>query len=99
MLMNLSPEMSVRALKGQFKEAFGCEIRVYTTIHTKRLADDDMPLSSLRDVRGSLGSVPIDQSVTVSHIERQFKALGIGIQVMKPGGRGIAPNDSKLSDL
>ena len=99
MLMNLSPEMSVGMLKRQFTKAFGCEIRVYTTVKTKRLADDDISLSSLRDVSGSLGSVPVDRSVTVSEIERQFKALGIGIQVMKPGGRGIAPNDVRLNEL
>ena len=97
--MRLTPEMSVVTLKERFKEAFGFEIRVYTTIHTKRLADDAVPLSSLRDVKGSLGALSIELSATVSQIEKLFEGLGIGIQVIKSDGSGLAPNDVKLSDV
>ena len=96
--MRLTPEMSVVTLKERFKEAFGFEIRVYTTIHTKRLADDAVPLSSLRDVKGSLGALSIEPSARVSQIEKLFEELGIGIQVMKSDGSGLASDNAKLSN-
>jgi hypothetical protein len=97
--MRLSPEMSVGALKKQFKETFGSEIRVYTTVNTKRSADDGAPLSSLRGVEGPLGTVIINPYATVSQIEKVFKEWGIGIQVMRSDGSGLAPNSAKLLEF
>jgi len=96
--MSLLPEMSVGTLKEQFKKTFGSEIRVYTTVNTKRSADDVASLSSLRDVKGSLGTVVINPYATVSQIEKVFRELGIGIQVMKSDG-SLAPNNSKLLEF
>ena len=97
--MRLSPEMSVGALKNQFKETFGSEIRVYTTVNTKRSADDGAPLSSLRGVEGPLGTVIINPYATVSQIEKLFKDMGIGIQVMRSDGSGLAPNSARLIEF
>jgi hypothetical protein len=91
----LSDDMSVGELKSAFQERFGASIRVYTTIHTKRLADDETRLIDLREVKASLSPVCIDSLCTVSEIEALFKELGIGIQVMDPDG-GLAANDSTM---
>ena len=97
--MSLLPEMSVGALKELFKKTFGSEIRVYTTVNTKRSADDGAPLSSLRGVEGSLGTVVINPYATVSQIEKLFKNMGIGIQVMRSDGSGLAPNSARLIEF
>jgi hypothetical protein len=97
--MSLSPEMSVGTLKELFMKTFGSEIRVYTTVNTKRSADDGAPLSTLRDVEGPLGTVIINPYATVSQIEKLFKDMGIGIQVMRSDGSGLAPNSARLIEF
>jgi hypothetical protein len=91
--------MSVGTLRELFMKTFGSEIRVYTTVNTKRSADDGAPLSSLRGVEGPLGTVIINPYATVSQIENVFKEWGIGIQVMRSDGNGLAPNNSKLLEF
>ena len=97
---NLTRRMLVRTLKNKFKETIGVNIRIYTTINTKRYADDNTPLSILRDIKSSLGKISIDTSKTVGEIEKQFKEeMGIGIQIMSDNGNTFANDNITLDDI
>jgi len=97
--IDLATKMRVKNLKDQFRKAFGCQIRVYTTPSTKRQVKDDIQLGDLRDVKGPLQALTIAPSATVDQVEQRFGELGIGIQVMNADGKTLAPNDAKLKDL
>jgi len=97
--LTLSPEMTVGEFKEHFQNTLGPSIKVYTTVNTRRAAKDKSPLSSLRDIKGMYGNIPIDRNFTVSQAEHFFEEMGIGIQVMKLDGKGLAPNGAKLIEF
>ena len=96
-------QTKVKTLKKDFKQSFGTEIRIYKSAHTgkgARTADDVSTLASIATGGKKITSMTIKKTHTVGDIEAQFgENLGIGIQIMGPGGNKFAPNDMRLKDI
>jgi len=97
--LTISPKMTVGQFKEHFQSTLGPQVKVYTTVSTKRVADDKAPLSSLKNIKGMYGNVPVDRNFTVSQIEHFFKEMGIGIQILQSNSEKMAPNTAILSEI
>ena len=94
-------QTKVETLKGDFKNSFGTEIRIYKSLNTgkgAKKASDKSTLASICDKK--VTSMTIKKGHTVGAIEDQFKdQMGIGIQIASPDGKKLAPNDMRLKDI
>ena len=101
--INVTGNMHVSSLQGQFKKSFGTELRIYKTLNTgrgARPAEGNSTLASIAAEGKKVENLTIKKGDSVDKIEDQFKnTLGIGIQVMLPDGKTFAPNDMKLKDV
>jgi hypothetical protein len=101
--IEVSGNMKVDTLKKNFKESFGTEIRVYSTLTTgkgAKPAKEKATLASICAEGMKVKPITIKKSHVVGDIETQFKEqMGIGIQIMMPDGKSFAPNDTKLKNL
>lgn len=99
--IEVTGNMQVGTLRKQFREQFGTEIRVYKGLNTgkgAKKAEDKATLASICAEGMKVKDITIKKSLTVAEVEQQFKdQMGIGIQIMLPGGEQFAPNTMKLS--
>lgn len=74
---------TVRKLKTEFKEAFGCSLRIYMNVSCRgRYADDTATLASIRAEGAKGGELRVHSNKTVGAFEKEFAAQwGIGVQV------------------
>lgn len=74
---------TVRKLKTEFKEAFGCSLRIYMNVSCRgRHADDTATLASIRAEGAKGGELRVHSNKTVGAFEKEFAVQwGIGVQV------------------
>lgn len=101
--IEVTGNMHVGTLQDRFRESFGTEIRVYKGLNTgkgAKKADAKATLASVCGEGMKVAPITIKKNQSVGEIEQQFKdKMGIGIQIMLPGGDKFAPNDMKLSSV
>jgi len=96
--IEIKGRMKVKTLQKQFKEAFGCTLRIY---NGKRFADSVATLASLRikDAKVEKGA----ELKVVGHMKcgsfenKILELFGIKTQVADPNDEKLAPNDITLS--
>lgn len=89
--------MKVKTLKANFKKAFGCTLRVYTTKTCKQPADDEATLASLMGgAKG--GEFVVGSNIRVGNFETKVTEMyGIGVQVANAANTKLSNNDITLA--
>lgn len=97
--LSVSGRMVVKTLKKQFKEAFGCSLRVYAATSCKgRFADEDATLASIRGEGAKGGEMKVNGNTLVGNFEKKFaETYGIGVQVANANDTALAKDDVTIS--
>lgn len=95
--LKISGRMKVKTLKADFKKAFGCTLRVYTTSTCKQPADDEATLASLmKGAKG--GEFVVGPNIRVGNFEKKVVELyGIGVQVANASNTQLSDNGITLA--
>lgn len=90
---------TVRKLKTEFKEAFGCSLRIYMNVSCRgRHADDTATLASIRAEGAKGGELSVRGNKTVGAFEKEFAAQwGIGVQVANADDTVLVSDDLTLA--
>lgn len=92
--MNISGQMTVKALKEAFRKEFGCVMRVY---RGRRFAGDEDVLADIRDDTARDGVFSARKNMLVGNAERKFKEeFGITVQIEDATGN-LADNGLTLA--
>ncbi|MDR0926411.1 MAG: hypothetical protein LBO69_01420 [Ignavibacteria bacterium] len=94
--LKVSGLMKVKSLKANFKEAYGCTLRVY---HGVGFADDDKTLAAIRskDAKGK-GEFSATAAMLVGNFEKRFKdEFGIKVQVANKDNTALSDDKDTLS--
>ena len=90
--------MKVKTLKANFKKAFGCSLRVYTTTSCKTPANDDATLASIKKEGAKGGEIVVGSNIRVGNFEKKVAELyGIGVQVANAADTKLSNNDITLA--
>ena len=97
--IKLTGNMKVKSLKADFKEAFGCTLRVYKSKSCKGgFADDNATLASIRAEGAKGGELKIVGNMQVGNFEKKIAEMyGIGVQVATSDDSALADNSLTIA--
>lgn len=93
--INVNGRMLVKNFKKQFKEAFGCSLRVYVKTH---FADENQTLASLREEGKKGGELSVKGNMLVGNFEaKMLEEYGITVQVANIDDTKLVDNNLTLA--
>lgn len=106
--IDVSGQMQVGTLMKNFEESFGTKIKIYklsadgkiNTGKGAKAADAKSTLASVSPENMKVSDIVIRKGHTVEAIEKEFaEKMGIGVQIMTPDGKSLAPNELTLKEV
>lgn len=81
--MQITDETTVKELMNEFKQVFGCTLRVYNDVLCREgFADEEATLRSLSQKKDITGELKVTGSKGVPKLEEEFaKKRGLGIRL------------------